>query len=78
MARRQSGKYPEQIVIMSRKPLADAVRAEAEREDESVAEIGRRWLTIGQRVQTVSEASGYSVESILEQVERTYAGTGQA
>lgn len=74
MARRQTGKYPEQIVIMSRKPLADAVRSKAESEDESVAEIGRRWLAIGQRIQDVSEKSGYSVESILEQVERTYAG----
>lgn len=75
MARRQSGKYPEQIVIMSKKPLAEAVRERHDREDESISEIGRRWLSIGWRIQEASDASGYSVESILDQVERTYAAT---
>lgn len=75
MGRRNTGKYPEQIVIMSRLPLATAVRDEAASEEESVAEIGRRWLESGRRLSAVAKSYGCSVESILDQVERTYAPT---
>jgi hypothetical protein len=78
MARRETGKYPEQIVIMSKKPLAEAVRERSAAEEESISEIGRRWLEIGRRISDVSETSGYPVETIVDQVERTYAGADKA
>lgn len=72
MARRDTGKYPEQIVIMSKRPQAQAVREQAKADDESVAGIGRRWLGYGERLERVAKSYGCSVESILDQVERTY------
>lgn len=73
MARRSTGKYPEQIVIMTKRPQAETVREQARVDDESVAGIGRRWLSYGERLERAAKRSGYSVESILDQVERTYA-----
>lgn len=78
MARRSTGRYPEQLVIMTKTPQAEAVRERAARVADSISGVGRDWLEIGRRIQAVSSASGYPVEVILDNVERTYAAADKA
>lgn len=67
---RPSRRYERQVVIPEKLEMKTYIEVEAKADDVHQADIGRELLASGRRVREHAKLTGYSVETLLAQLEK--------
>lgn len=67
---RPGRKYPAQVVIPETREVKTYIETEAKTDDVHQADVGRELLAAGRRVREHAKLTGYSVDQLLQQLEK--------